>query len=386
MDADVRDMTTGADQFGTQLERRRYTDGFDRDVGAEPVCQRMERDQGIFAPVVDHDVGAELLGGLEQLSVATGDEESTFATAMGSAGVEPQTIAHLAIADTTDQYALLVDNIDVFGGTYQTAIRYDLVSDVAINLGVPAQLLAPPTAPCAAARRLALSDDGDVIVIDTTTDMVSGAPESPGTGAIAAKWHDGGWSSEPAALAGSAAIRPGFACDANASDRLLQGVDEFGVVQWTDPDLTHPGADDIAWYRDGDMAIGQVCSQRSGDECQRFELVGVETATGHVRWVQPGLRLVAANPADGYALVWAEPLGAVFEPPGWVLLDDQTGQEVAGQRWDAPETFTLHPSREVAGFNTTARAGGLLLVVKDNDVQVWYPKRTGGVPRTLSLP
>jgi hypothetical protein len=46
----------------------------------------------------------------------------------------------------------------------------------------------------------------------------------------------------------------------------------------------------------------------------------------------------------------------------------------------------VYPSREVSGFNRTVRAGGLVLVVKGDEVQVWYPKATGGEPRGVLLP
>jgi hypothetical protein len=95
---------------------------------------------------------------------------------------------------------------------------------------------------------------------------------------------------------------------------------------------------------------------------------------------------VAGDPSDGYALVWAEVVGDVLEPPGWVLLDDRTGREVAGQRWDDPEAFTLHPSREVDGYNRTTRAGGVVLVVKDSQVEVFYPEGAAGEPHRTVLP
>ena len=128
------------------------------------------------------------------------------------------------------------------------------------------------TVVAAPAHRPSLSISGDVLVSELTSDVVSGAVESIGTGAVVARWHDGTWSSE------------------------------------------------------------------------------------------------------------------TLEPPGWVLLDDRTGREVPGQRWDDPELFTLYPSREVSGFNRTARAGGLVIVVKGDQVEVWYPKGTGGDPRSVVLP
>jgi hypothetical protein len=167
---------------------------------------------------------------------------------------------------------------------------------------------------------------------------------------------------------------------------VLRGVDALGQVRWTDPDFTHPGADDVGWYLDGDVAVGSVCSRRIDDACDRFEFVGLDPATGEIRWTQPGLRFVGGDPADGHVLVSAESAGEILEPPGWVLLDDRTGREVPSQSWDDPELFTLYPSREVSGFNRTVRAGGLVLVVKGDEVQVWYPKATGGEPRGVLLP
>lgn len=94
---------------------------------------------------------------------------------------------------------------------------------------------------------------------------------------------------------------------------------------------------------------------------------------------------MAADPADGYALVWAEVVGDVLEPTGWVMLDDRTGREVSGQKWEDAGAFTLHPSRQVAGFDRTTRAGGLVLVITGAQLQVWYPKGTGGAPRSVVL-
>jgi hypothetical protein len=252
---------------------------------------------------------------------------------------------------------------------------------------VPPELANRPTpGACSGGLQPSLSESGDVIVADATTDPVSGAVDVTGTGAVVARWHDGAWSREPSVRAGAVGVRPGFACDDNLAGRVLHGVDALGQVRWTDSSLTHPGADDTGWYIDGDVAIGAVCSLRLGDECQRVELLGIDPATGEVQWRQPGLRYVAGDPGNGYVLVSAESIGETLEPPGWVLLDDRTGRQVPGQSWDDPELFTLYPSREVAGFNRTVRAGGLVVVVKDDHAQIWYPQGTGGEPRTVLLP
>ncbi len=313
-----------------------------------------------------------------QLSLATGAEQEAFATALRSIGVDANGLARLAVADVTDRYALLADNVAYLRGTYTHLVRYDLVTDVAIDVGVPAELLQEPTpGPCKGGRQASLSSAGDVFISDLVTGVVSGALETTETGTVVARWHAGAWVRDTASLADTVGVRPGFACADSPAAQVLQGVDAIGEVRWTDPDLTHPGTDDVAWHIDGDVAMGPACSHRVGTECDRFDFVGVDPTTGAVQWTRPGMRLVAGDPADGYVLVSAEPKGQVAEPPGWVLLDDRTGDLVAGQTWDDPELFTLYPSREVSGFNRTIRAGGLVIVVKDEQVRVWYPRGSG---------
>ncbi len=313
-----------------------------------------------------------------QLSLATGAEQPAFAIAMQSIGVDANDLARLSVADVTDRYALLTDNVAYLRGTYQHLVRYDLVADVAIDVGVPTELLQEPTpGPCSGGRQPSLSSSGDVIISDLVTGVVSGTLDPMGTGTVVARWHDGSWAGDPASLAATVGVRPGFACADSPATQLLQGVDALGEVRWTNRDFSHPGTDDVAWYTDGGVAVGPVCSHRLGAECDRFELVGLDPTTGAVRWTQPGMRLVAVDPADGYVLVSAEPKEGVSEPPGWVLLDDRTGNLVPGQIWNDPELFTLYPSREVSGFNRTERAGGLVIVVKDEQVRVWYPRGTG---------
>lgn len=320
-----------------------------------------------------------------QLSLTNGAEQPNFAAAMRSIGVED--LSRLMIADTTDRYALLTDNSDVFGGAAAHLLRYDLVDDAAVDVGVPAEMASNGDAgPCRGAPQPTLTESGDVLIIEQTTDVVSGAADVTDTGAVLARWHDGAWNNDPTILTDAVGVRPGFACSDDPAERVLRGVDANGAVRWTDAALTHPGADDVGWHLDADMAVGQVCSQRIAEACQRIELVGIDPATGRVRWTQPGFRLVAGDPADGSVLVWAEPIGDILEPPGWVLLDDRTGHPVAEQEWDDPQLFTLYPSREVAGFNRTVRAGGLIVVVQDLQVRIWYPKGTGGAPRLVSMP
>ena len=68
VDADVRDVTPGADEPGRQLEGGGYPHRFDGDVGPEATGQLEDNGERVLAAVVDDDVGAERLGRLEPAS------------------------------------------------------------------------------------------------------------------------------------------------------------------------------------------------------------------------------------------------------------------------------------------------------------------------------
>ena len=123
---------------------------------------------------------------------------------MQSIGMDADAVARLEIADSNDRYALLADNVAVLGGTYERLVRYDLVGDVAIDVGVPDELVHPASAPCSSGPLLSLSASGDVVI---------------GFGPVAAVWHDGTWSRQPTVLADTVGIRPSFRCSDNLADR-----------------------------------------------------------------------------------------------------------------------------------------------------------------------
>ncbi len=306
-----------------------------------------------------------------QLSLTTGVEQSTFAAALHSVGGDADGMARLAVADATDRYALLVDVVPRLGSasTYQRIVRFDLVADVAVDIAVPTELRNPTPGPCGRQPQLSLSDSGDVIVTNQ---------------AVLARWHDGTWSRDPATLATVVGVRPSFACTEGAAAAVLRGVDALGAVRWTDPDLTDPRAEGTGFYLNGAVAVGQVCFHRTGDGCDGFQLVGLDPTTGEVRWSQPGLRLLAGDPADGYVLTQAGDASGGSQP-GWVLLDDRTGRSVPGQSWDDPTAFS-HPCCGESELESTVRAGGLVLVGEGEQVRAWYPKGAGGEPRTALLP
>ena len=63
--ADVGDVTAGSGEPDGQLEGRRHADGLDRHVGAQPTGQLGDDRLRVLSRVVDDDVGAELLRGLQ---------------------------------------------------------------------------------------------------------------------------------------------------------------------------------------------------------------------------------------------------------------------------------------------------------------------------------
>jgi hypothetical protein len=323
---------------------------------------------------------------LVELSLATRAEQPTFGAAMQAVGVDTDSLALLDVTDVTSRYALLVgDVLPDYPATYRHIVRYDLVNDLAVDISVPAELMQSPTD--RACGLLSLLDSGDVILADGDSFKRSCGVAHIATGAAIARWHDGSWSRSRSVLAGIVGIRPTFATADEPAAEVLQGVDALGRVRWTNPDFTRPGGDDYGWYLDGDIAVGQVISQ-SDANTPTGPLIGLNPATGKVRWTQPDVGgTVGVDPADGYVVVSrTEVIGDTWQPPGWVMLDDRTGRQVPGQIWDDPTLFILLPSRNVSGFDETVRAGGVLLLVAGDQVRVWYPQGTGGEPRNVLIP
>jgi hypothetical protein len=311
-----------------------------------------------------------------QLSLATGAEQPTFAAALQSIGVEADGVARLALAGVTDRYALLVDTVPGVGSTGQDQriVRYDLAADVAVDVAVPTEVQNPSSEPGAMRPLLSLVSSGDVIVINGPTDA---------GGAVLARWQDGAWSRDPATLATVIGVHPTFSFESGTVPGELRGVDALGTVHWSDPQLTSAGTEGSGFSPDGPVTVAQVCAHLAGSGCDDYELVGLDTATGEVRWSQPGLRLVAGDPADGYVLVQTSDL--MSGSPGWVLLEDGTGRAVPGQSWDDPKAFS-HPCCSESELNATVRAGGVVLVTEGSQLRVWYPEGAGGTPRAVALP
>src|ERR1700735_4559994 len=63
--ADVRDPSSGSNQFSCQLERVRHANCLERSVCAESVGELHDLREGILASVVDRDIGPEAPSALE---------------------------------------------------------------------------------------------------------------------------------------------------------------------------------------------------------------------------------------------------------------------------------------------------------------------------------
>jgi PQQ-like domain len=325
---------------------------------------------------VDIQIGVQPGYRWVQFSLATGAEQPTFAATTSSAGVNSDTLARLIDVAGTDRYVLLVaPTLAGPMGAADRILRYDLVTDSVVDIAVPAELASGNTGPCGMTPQLSLADSGDIVVTNGSTD--SG-------GAVVARWHDGTWSRDPASLATAMGVHVTYACgDGSAGPAdSLRGVDALGTVLWTKPALTRPGYEGLGVYVDGAVTVTQVCTRKNaGGGCDANQLVGIDQATGKVLWSQAGLRLLAGDPANGYLLVQSgDTLGRTS--PGWVMLDDRSGRAVPGQSWTRPSSFN-HPC--CADPNSTVRSGGIVLVVDGQQLRVWYPKGTGGTPRTIVL-
>jgi hypothetical protein len=309
-----------------------------------------------------------------QLSLTLGTEQPTFAASLQALGVDADGMARLGVAGVTDRYVLLVDTLTGVGptGNYRRIVRYDLAGDVAVDVPVPTELQNPSSQP--GEPLLSLISSGDLIVTN--------GPIAAG-GAVLARWQDGTWSRDPAALVTVFGVHPAYLSDSGTDPAKLSGVDALGAVHWSNPQLTSPGAEGTGFSPDGPITVTQVCAHLAGSGCNDYKLIGLDPATGGVRWSQPGLRLVAGDPGDGHALVQATDL--MSSSPGWEMLDDRTGRAMPGQSWQDPHTFS-RPCCGESELNATVRVGGVVLVTEGPQLRVWYPEGTGGTPRAVALP
>jgi hypothetical protein len=321
---------------------------------------------------VETTIGGDVSNRWVQLSLRTGTEHTTFATAMASAGITADLIARLIVVDVDDRYALLADS---WFDDAELLIRYDLVDDVATNVGPPSEMQDLTPGICGVQPQYSLADSGDVIVTNGTVQ---------GGSAVVAIWRDGPWSRDTSQLADVVGVRVAYDCtnEPGKVPNTLLGIDALGQVVWTNSELSLPNLEGIGFYVDDAVTVTQVCShQDSTGVCNAHELVGINQTTGEVLWTRPGLRLVAGDPADGYVLARSGDL-LNGSTPGWEMIDDSNGRSVPGQQWDDPAAFN-RPC--CADENSTVRAGGLVIVVDGEQIRVWYPAGAGGIPRTVTL-
>lgn len=169
--------------------------------------------------------------------------------------------------------------------------------------------------------------------------------------------------------------------------RPLQAVDGAGRVRWQNAELTDPSMEGTRVITDGAISVANVCTaDAAAGGCDRFETVGVDTATGAVRWRLPGFRGVAAA-ADGWALLGNDGLAADDDgtpATGWMLVDDRTGAAAApDQRWPGAHVFARGCCGDIERW--VEQVGGVVLAAAPGHVRVWYPPTTDGSPVTASL-
>lgn len=206
---------------------------------------------------------------------------------------------------------------------------------------------------------------GAVAEIDDagTVTAYAGSPQA----AVVAQWRDGRWVPGASATIPTRVVFP-FGVDGAGAE--LSGIEGNGRVLWSVADRRHPGLEATGVYRDGDLAMAQTCEPQPDPNRCVYRLTAVDVATGAVRWELPGLRLVAATPAGGAALVSEGDVGANMLT--WRLISTTSGAPVPGQLWADADAFNRTCCGD-AEFNTTSRDGAVVVVVQGRRVRVWLP-------------
>ena len=307
------------------------------------------------------------------VALDTGATTTGFTDAVRRAGVDPATLSSAGAVDVSSTAVLLSRTEAVPGtGTSVTGLllRYDLVDESVTVI--------PPPSPDGYGNLGYELGPGDAVV---ATSFASG---------VVAVHTDGEWRRDETTRRAARPIEVRFNWGTDPSTaHSLEGVDALGTVVWRDSDLTDLVQEGgLQIVTDGAMTLANVCVERSPDSsCNRSELVGVDTASGAVRWRLAGGETVVLA-ADGWALatdgVLTTSSDGMSSAPGYLLLDDRTGAPVDGQRWKAG-TFATGCCGE-GQYLWVERAGGVVFTATDGHLRVWYPKSALAETATVSLP
>lgn len=295
------------------------------------------------------------------LALDTGETVPGFAEAAAAAGLDAAALADAMVAAESSS-SVLIRSGDLAGA--QAVVRFDLVAGTFTPI--------PPPPDGFGDRELALGP-GDEVVLGHF-----------GEQGVAAVFDDGAWRTDEASRT---AARPAEVSFDWADSGALQAVDGTGRLLWRDTELVGPAVEGVAVITDGAVTVADVCTapDPGAGVCNRYETVGVDTATGAVRWRLEGFRGVVA--ADGGWVLLTDAGqssdGAGPEVTGWVLLDDRTGAAAApDQRWELA-AFGDGCCGEIETW--TEQAGGVVLSAAPGHLRVWYPPATDGSPTTVSL-
>ena len=248
-------------------------------------------------------------------------------------------------------------------------MRYDLVGET-LTVVPP-----PPVDDTGQFVEYRLGADDDVVAIAGST--------------VVAVYHDGGWRRDDATRLAARPIEVRFGLAESQAQAGLEGVDALGTVVWRNGEITDPRLEGVAIITDGPITLAGVCLGPNPDgSCDRYELVGVDTATGTIRWRLPGLRAAAAV-ADGWALVtdgvFTSTDGGLNSAPGYLMIDDRTGAVADDtQRWPSG-SFTQGCCGE-GDYLWVRRDGGVIFAAADGHLRVWYPAAASDGTHTVTLP
>ncbi len=326
--------------------------------------------------VVENVTATESTSDWPIVSLTDGTITGSLGDAASSAGINRGDFSHYWVASTDPgpPTKVMLTHAPIYGDTEHVdhLLSYDVTTKTMAAIPIPPELL-----DLSSGATLGFSTGGDPVLSDH---IAVGGYER-----VLAVYRDGAWSRDQAAISRTFGTRVFIEVDAPFS---IVGLAADGTVVWRDANLTSPQLQGMSVDTDGGITVATVCTDEPANPPCTYALVGVDSATGKLRWSLPGLRLVAAF-SNGYILtndgsiVYSDDGNAT---PGWVLLNAATGTLVdASQHWTDPDAFRNGCCGESENV-WVSRAGGVLFAINNTKVNVWYPMAVAGPTHTLSIP
>ncbi len=192
--------------------------------------------------------------------------------------------------------------------------------------------------------------------------------------AVRGVWVDGVWTADAEVIRASRGVRAVLTFD----ERGWEGRDATGAVVWSHPDLLDIRREGFLSAESGPTTVINACREQSDAGCVDGSLVGIDTATGDIRWERIGNRGVATT-GDGFAIITND------AGDGWEMIDTLTGELVdESQQWAGIEPF----EQQCCGGGDVVwvgRNGGVVFAVNIDRVRVWYPQGRSDATITTSL-